>query len=262
MRASSRSSRFSLPVTGILIGLLGLFFFNGFFEKGLHVIQKPFVSVGTWIYQKSMPEEIQQLNVRLQEFVLDHVQLETLKRENENLKKTLGFIARQDVSSVMASIVSRSYTTDISVFSLDRGSRDGIQIGDPVIVKDGILVGKIIAVSSHSSTVRSLTDANLATAASILNQNQTIGVCEGMNGNLLKLKFIPLDTKLVVNDLVVTSGLESTIPSGLLIGLVNEVHMESNAPFLEAIVEPLSDIREYTAVHVLTTASREDLITL
>lgn len=259
MRTNSRSSRFSTARIGVIIIVIVLLFLQGFFERGLHFLQKPFAFFGTWIYQKSIPKDIQELQNRLADLAIDNAQLELTQRENSQLRETLNFVERQDLSSVMASIVSRSNTANLTIFSLDRGQRDGIKIGDPVIVKNGILVGKIINVTTSSATVQSLTDPNLATAASILNDNRTIGVCEGMNGNLLHLKFIPQDTKISVNDLVVTSGIESNIPSGLLIGLVNEVKMESNAPFLEAIVEPLEDMRQFTAVHVLISSSFDAL---
>lgn len=243
----------------IILLLLLLVFARGFFERTLHVFQRPVVAAGTWVSQKLhflntdtyAPERLDLLQNRLDEIVLDRVKFEELKRENKELRETLGFIERQDLQSVMASIVSRSRTTQSAIFSIDRGRDDGIQVGNPVIVKDGILIGKVVSVTSASATVHALTDPSVATAVSVLNQTQTIGVAEGMTGNLLHLKFIPQDTVLSVNDLVVTSGLESNIPSGLFVGLVNDVEQEANAPFLQAIIEPLIDMRQYTTVHVL-----------
>ena len=72
-----------------------------------------------------------------------------------------------------------------------------------------------------------------------------------MAGNLLKLNFIPQETVIEIDNLVVTSGLEPRIPSGLLVGIINDVHPEPNAPFLEAVIEPLVDSRLHTSVQVL-----------
>ncbi len=76
-------------------------------------------------------------------------------------------------------------------------------------------------------------------------------MAEGIAGNLLRLKFIPQQTSIQVNDLVISSGLETGVPAGLFIGLVNDVRPEQNAPFLEAVIQPLVDIRQYTIVNVL-----------
>lgn len=255
------SSRRSSRVMVALIAILFLFFLlaRGLFEQTLHIFQRPAVRAGTWVLN-ALPflepnnydsKRIGELENRVIELALDQTKLKQFTEENAALKATLGFIERQNVRSVMASVVSRSRDIQSSLFSIDRGREDGIRIGDPVIVKDGILVGKIANVTPKSATVLSLTDPTVATAVSILNQTQTIGVAQGLAGNLLRLRFIPQGTDLSVNDLVVSSGLESSIPSGLLIGLITDVQPEENAPFLEAVIEPLIDMRRYTTVHVL-----------
>ncbi len=259
MRVSPSKRPFSAITITVLAIVFLLLFARGFFERTLHVFQRPVVVAGTWVRSQLGyfdanafgPERVHKLEAQLRELALDQVRFEQLARENKELRETLGFIKRQDLQSVMASIVSRSSTTQTAIFSIDRGEEDGIRTGDPIIVKDGILVGKVVSVTPRSATVHALTDPYIATAVSVLNQTQTIGVAEGMAGNLLRLKFIPQDTVLSVNDLVVSSGLESSIPSGLLIGLVNDVQPEENTPFLQAIIEPLVDMRQYTSVHVL-----------
>lgn len=246
-------------IVAVLVLVLLFFFVRGFFERALHVFERPFVRAGTWVsdflpfldQERYNPARMEALENRVAKLAIDQAQLQQLKVENMALKATLGFLERQNVRSVMASVISRSRDAQSALFSIDRGKDDGIRVGDPVVVKDGILVGKISTVTSKSATVLALTDPAMATAVGILNQTQTIGVAQGMSGNLLRLKFIPQDTELFVNDLVVSSGLESSIPSGLLIGLVNDVQPEENAPFLEAVIEPLVDMRRYTNVHVL-----------
>ncbi len=259
MRATSSHRSIPTILAVVIVGFFLFVFARGFFERALHLFQRPLVVAGTWLNgnlsfldaDTYAPERVKELQTRLDVLAFDRVFFEQLQRENKELRETLGFIERQDLQSVMASIVSRSSTTHASIFSIDRGEKDGIHVGDPVIVKDGIFVGKVVHVTPRSATIHALTDPSVATAVSVLNQIQTIGVAEGMAGNLLRLKFIPQDTVLSVNDLVVSSGLESSIPSGLFIGLVNDVQQEENAPFLEAVIEPLVDMRQYTTVHVL-----------
>lgn len=240
----------------ITVFVLVLLFFltRGLLEQALHVLQRPFVAAGTWISGYD-PAHVRVLEEQVADLAIDQTRLKQLEIENASLKATLGFVERLDVRSVMASVVSRSRDIQSSLFSIDRGRDDGIHVGDPVIVKNGILVGKVLSVTPKSAAVLALTDPSMATAVGILNQTQTIGVAQGMAGNLLRLKFIPQGTQLSVNDLVVSSGLESTIPSGLLIGLINDVQPEQNAPFLEAVIEPLVDMRRYTTVHVLIQES-------
>lgn len=240
-----RRVRLSLMVVAIALILI---FARGWFERGIQIIQRPLARAGTWIYKQPNLSEFED---RLASLAIDKARYEQLIKENQELKEALNYLKRSDLSSVMATIIARSNTTQTSTFSIDRGEKDGIKIGDPVIVKDGVLIGKVILVTQKSSTVKTLSDPAVATAVSLLNQSQTIGVAEGMAGNLLKLNFIPQETAIEIDNLVVTSGLEPRIPSGLLVGIINDVRPEPNAPFLEAVIEPLVDSRLHTSVQVL-----------
>ncbi len=263
MRIKVQNRLFKKIGFGVVLFLLIVFLTTGVGERALHLFQRPLVFAGTWISQRFSSVRGSQLTAReisaLQQQVLDlavdRVRFDQLSRENKDLKDTLKFVDRQDLRLVTASIIARSNTTQTSTFSIDRGQQDGVQVGDPVIVKDGVLVGKVVSVTPKSSTIHSLSDPTVGTAVSLLNQSQTIGVAEGIAGNLLRLKFIPQQTAIGVNDLVITSGLETGIPAGLFIGLVNDVRPEQNAPFLEAVIQPLVDIRQYTIVHVLMRQS-------
>jgi rod shape-determining protein MreC len=147
--------------------------------------------------------------------------------------------------------VSRSIGPDASAFVIDHGSDDGVVVGTPAISGDGIMVGKVVAVTASSASVRVISDRNSATAVTLLNGTRTIGVAQGMSGALLSLEFIPQDERVSVNDIVVTSGLETSVPSGLLIGIVNSVETNPNAPFQQAVIEPLADVRRMSVVTVI-----------
>ncbi len=258
-RSNAHNLSFKISATLIIAFLLIFLLTRGFVERGLHIIQKPLVSVGTWIYQQTSflqnagqhAHQVKKAEERLAHLAFDRIRLETLEKENAELKEALGFLSRNAYRSVSASIVSRTRPEEASLFVIDKGDRDQVTIGDPVVVNDGVLIGKVVETSSHSATVQSITDPQIATAVGILGQSQTIGVAEGTSGNLLRLKFIPQDTQIQVNDLVVTSGLEARIPSGLFVGLINDVRPEQNAPFLEAFIEPIADVRQFSIVHVL-----------
>jgi len=253
---STRPGRIVLIVTILLIGIL----FHGFFNRLLQVIQIPLVSSATWITQRvglfQDAEHLTQEEVaRLKELEISYdllvVQQDAMKSEYEQLKKTLGFVEKASVRPLGAAIVGRTNQDGQSRLVINRGAEDGIRVGAPVIVEQGLYVGKVRSVSQTQSIVSTLTDLDHATAVSLLNETRTIGLIKGLNGNLTVLDFIPLDEKIEVDNLVVTSGLEEFIPSGLLVGYVNTVRPDQNGPFQEAVVEPMIDIRRYSSVVVL-----------
>ena len=244
--------------------LLSVVLARGYLNRLFQFVQIPFVQSATWITkQVGISQDVQSVSreeiARLKEietsFRLLTVQTDALLVEDEQLKKTLGFIQKGSVKPLGCSIVGRSIQNGQSRLVINRGSEDGIVVGVPVIVEDGLYVGKVLSVTGTQSVVSTVTDRDHATAVSLLNETRTIGLIKGLNGNLTVLDFIPLDEQIDVDNLVVTSGLEEHIPSGLLVGYVNTVRPDQNGPFQEAVVEPIVDVRRYASVVVLLPLS-------
>ncbi|MFC1788086.1 rod shape-determining protein MreC [Patescibacteria group bacterium] len=245
----------------IVLVIIIIFIFRGPLTSALSFIQTPLVSAGTWVTNQTLflfnkdyvsVSTVIDLENKLGAMASDQAKLELLIEENKQLKEQLAFLQRKQAVFLSAAITSRISAGNRNNFTIDRGSDDGLVIGSPVIVGEGILVGKISALTKTAATVTSITDNTLMTAVTLLNESRTIGLAEGMGGNLIVLRFIPHDQTVSVNDLIVTSGLEDNIPSGLLLGIVNTVRPDPTAPFQEAIVEPLADIARHHIVSVIT----------
>lgn len=240
-----------------------LVFFRGSVVGALHQIQRPFVQAGTWMSTHTIgawvPDgdtisHIQTLEEQRNALSIDHARLAELERENAHLRKQLSFVGQRTLNTIGASIVSRTLSPISSHVAIDRGSADGIQVGDPVIMLEGILVGRVIAVREHSATVRALTDPQMAISVNILNEGSVIGIANGQSGSLLSLELIPQEARIEINNLIVTSGLDTAIPSGLVVGLVNAVESDPTQPFQRAIVEPELNL---THEHVVSVIIRD-----
>ncbi len=251
-----------MMTAGILIAAIAVaaFVFRGSVARALAVVQRPLVAAGTWASVHAVgifdaaavsPERLARLEAQRNAAVVDHAELERLRVENEELRAQAGFVSRFRSRAVTASIVSRSVGPEASAFVIDRGADDGVEVGDPAVSGDGVMVGKVTAVTAGSATVRVISDRDSATAVALLNGTRTIGIAQGMSGALLALKYIPQDERVSINDIVVTSGLEENVPSGLIIGIVNTVTSDPTAPFQEAVLEPLGDVRRIHTVSIV-----------
>jgi rod shape-determining protein MreC len=257
---TSKYSRRLYLFSGIFLVILLLFL--GHAVNLLSTIQRPFLVMGTRIYEEVFffltagnisPEELETLITQRDQYMIDQTELIKLRDENESLLKLLGFVARTNYSVVSANITGRSINPDSNRFFIDRGREDGIREGQAVIVDDGIIIGKILSANPYTSTVAVLSDSDTALAVSVLNKTRTIGLLTGGTGNLLRMSLIPDEERIQINDIVVTSGLEEQIPSGLLVGAVNAVITNEQTPFQEAVIEPIIDPRRQYQVLVLTT---------
>ncbi len=247
-----------IPVLIVVSILLVVFIiFRGAVGSLFGIFQSPLASFGTVINStlsnffasKTITEdELASLFEERKSLAVDKVVFEKLVKENKELKELLQYKGRESGSIITASILARSLSDTSSTFIINRGEKDGLIGGEPIIVGNGFFVGKITNVGEASSVVTAVTDPNIATSISLLNETRTIGIAEGVTGNLIKVKFIPDEENVNVNDLVVTSGLESRVPAGLIVGIVNIVRPDPNAPFQEAVLEPLVDMKQFSNV--------------
>lgn len=263
MKSSATGKKRFRRTIGVLamVSVLALLFsFQGLLTVVISPVAIPLVRLGSWISDQMFwwQENSQITSGALQALYNDREALAILtqeiydlREENKVLRAELGFTQRAGVEYVAASVLSKSISHSVSRFVIDAGTDDGAQLGAAVVSGEAIYVGKITNIGKRSATVSALTDPSHSVAVSLLNESRTIGVATGTVGDLLQIDFIPTDDAIAENDLVVTSGLESLIPSGLIVGVVNTVTELTGAPFQQAIVEPLSDIRRLSVVLIL-----------
>jgi len=180
-------------------------------------------------------------------------QIEILKIENEQLKKQISFKQTRDLSQLSTKIIGKDIEGTEQSVMIEGGRRDGLKVGQPVIVEDGLLVGKISKVEENIAFVRLLSDNQNKVAATILNKDKSLGVVEGGYGISIKMNFIPRNEIITVGNQIVTSGLEENMPRGLLIGTVVAVENEAYQPFQKAILAPTADLSKLNLVSVLLT---------
>lgn len=196
-------------------------------------------------------EALEEKERQIMHLSVDYVELNALKEENEVLRKTLGFVSDQGYDAVVANIISRSVLPNRGFFTIDRGSKDGMELGMAVIYAEGVYVGKITKIYERTAIVTLTTDPNSRVAISKAGEHKLIGIVEGRGNRTALATLIPQEEELFGNDVLVTSGTEEKIPPDLLVGLVNEVLDESTDPFKEATLEPLVQTDYISAVAVL-----------
>ena len=174
-----------------------------------------------------------------------------LEQENFALRDQLGFFASTTIPHVGADVIGRDIDPLGTTIVVNAGSRQGLQVNQPVITGTGQLIGTVVRVSETTSIVRLLTDPQSRIAASVLNRDHSLGVVEGGYGISVRLNLIPQNEVVVPGDLIVTSGLEGTLPRGLYIGQVEVVEKKPQQPFQEAVLKTAADLHHVTVVSIL-----------
>jgi len=174
-----------------------------------------------------------------------------LEKDNADLRGLLNFKTRQNFNLLGAEVVAKNIEAADQVVILDRGSNDGVKVDQVIISGDGILVGKIIKVEETASYARLLNDNLSKIAATITNSDHNLGVVEGGFGLSIKMNFIPRNENVSIGDQIITSGIEPSIPRGLIIGKVAAIENESYQPFQEAVITPLVEYQKINLVNII-----------
>ena len=146
----------------------------------------------------------------------------------------------------------------VIVRRIDRGAREAIERGEPVLVAAG-LVGVVDEVGPVTSTVRLTTDPRTNLMVQIITRRDgqwragPEGVARGSDdGTAVTVQGIPRTADVAVGDFVVTSASpESPLPPYLIVGRVVQCDLKPAALFHNLVVEPRASAADAREVYVL-----------
>lgn len=230
----------------------------------LSVIQKPVSKVDTFITHKSylfankqkLLDYMKELEQKLEQNTIDIIQLSELERENNLLREQLNYFEKNIHEHVGTEVIGRTVDPLGTTILINKGEDTAITVGNPAIIQNGILIGKVISVMPHTSIVRLINDNNSKLGATILNNDRSIGLVEGGYGLGVHMNFIPQNEIVTPGDTIVTSGLSEGMPRGLLIGTVELVEKQPHEPFQQAVIHPLADMSDIDMVSIITNNKR------
>ncbi|HEY4723852.1 MAG TPA: rod shape-determining protein MreC, partial [Anaerolineae bacterium] len=113
------------------------------------------------------------------------------------------------------------------------------------------LIGRVDQVSLRSSKVQLLNDTSSAVNVRLQTSGVT-GLAAGQPDGSLLMQYIPLDAKVDVNDIALTSGLGGNLPRGLVVGQITSVQKHDVDLFQSAKLRAAADYDRVTIVLVIT----------
>ena len=187
-----------------------------------------------------------------------------LQAENyEKLKRLVDL--GEDYASlpkVAAQIIAKDPGNWYDVFVINKGSKDGIRVGNNVIAERG-LVGIVTSVGSRWARVRAIIDdSSSVSAMTVSSQDNFVvhGDLELIDEGMLRFEQLyDQEDVVTTGERVVTSAISENYVEGLFIGYVNEVVQDSNnLTKTGTIVTPI-DFAHLKYVYVITV-NKQDLL--
>lgn len=177
--------------------------------------------------------------------------------ENVRLRELLNSSTLIDTSVLVAELISISPDPRSHRIVLNKGSNDGVFVGQAVLDSEG-LMGQVVDVGPSISHALLISDSSHALPVQI-NRNGIRSVAEG-TGLLheLVLRHVSTTTDVKVGDLLVSSGLGQRFPVGYPVADISEVILDPGKPF--AIVKAVPRAQLNRSRHVLLVFSKTDRV--
>lgn len=206
--------------------------------------QEAFAFIPSYFNLKS---ENHLLRQKLVQWQLQSADLEERRYENQRLRRLLSLKEKNRYTYVPAEVIGWNTDQRLNTIVIDVGRSEQIRKYMTVVMEDGVL-GRIIEVGLTSSYVQLLTDRNCRISG-LVQRSREHGIIRYVNDALYME--LPLRADVRIGDRVVTSGLGETFPSGLPVGSIGQITLDSRQLFKQVSITPAVELNRLEEVFVI-----------
>ena len=187
----------------------------------------------------------------------ENARLQAVRAENEQLTALVQLQSGLEHQTVASRVISRETLETRRVVVLDKGTDDGIEEGDVVIVQGGALAGRVTDAGPTFSKVTLISDST-STVVGQLAESGKSGDVVGQAGGVLIMRNIDsavpisLDEEVYTAGIEVNAGIRSPYPKGLVIGSVVDVQRDANSVVQTAFLAPAAELDSFELALVIT----------
>lgn len=255
----------------ICIGLILISFrFGGYLSpvrnavgSAITPMQRGINIVGTYISDKldtfrsmgELTQENKQLKDQVSVLSYENKLLLQNKYELDELRKLYELDQKYlDYPKVAARIIDKDTNNWYNVFTIDKGTKDGLAVDMNVIAGNG-LVGIITECYYNHAKVRSIIDDKSAVWGMFLKTSDTC-VVKGdltlISEGKINVEFISKDAEVFDGYEIVTAHTSPKYLQGILIGYVRDIELDSNNMTKTAYLTPVVDFERLSEVLIIT----------
>lgn len=202
----------------------------------------------------ALQEQVDQLTIENSQLMQEKYELEEL-RELYKLDRSYS-----NFTKVAANVIGKDPGNWFNSFTIDKGTRDGIELDMNVLSGSG-LVGIVTKVGADWAQVRAIIDDTSNVSAMILSTADNCmvsGDLKLMSQGVISISQLKdNDNQVEFGAKVVTSQVSDKYHPGLLIGYVQDVSMDANNLTKSGTIAPAVDFEHLRSVLVITDKKRQ-----
>ena len=155
------------------------------------------------------------------------IKVDLLKKDNIRLREILSLQESYNNDNISAAVISRKTGSWWRQIILNKGSKDGVEIGSTVIGPGGLL-GIVNKTSFFTSSVTLLTSPQSKVGVWV-DRNQINGLLVGLGNDYPSLILYSKDADIKVGDFVSSSPASTLLPPNIPIGVVQSIDEPSKS---------------------------------
>jgi rod shape-determining protein MreC len=183
-----------------------------------------------------------------------------IQKENSQLKELLLTSSKADIRAMAAQILAVDTSNARQIVVLDKGKRDGVYSGQPVLDAKGVM-GQVIDVGPMTSTVLLISDSKSAVPVRNNRTGERAILVGTNNMERLSLINLPKTSSIQTGDVLVTSELGRRYPEGYPVGRILEVKNIPGEDFVKVIVSPVALLNRNRLVLLIWPDAEQEQLT-
>lgn len=155
-----------------------------------------------------------------------------LKKQLEEMKSLLNINnALSEYTQLSATVINRDLSYWYDTFTINKGEHDGVTIGMPAVVGEG-LIGKVISTTTFNSTIRLITATDVVEKISVKIQTDddyVYGILSSYDSETKThiIEGISQTDQIENGSIVTTTGMGDIFPAGVIIGKITGVRTDT-----------------------------------
>lgn len=240
---------------------------DNFISKGISTVVNPisgfFRNIGSSLREKmgglsdEEIKDIDELNLKVKKLEEENRKLREVVIRSEALQNEYDMIKSSNFELIAADITSLNNNSWYDVFTINRGLKDGVEMGDSVVMSgdntsDALegLVGRVTGVYSDYSEITAITDDTVRVSIRTIRSGDG-GILSGMKSGELKAYMFDQNSDVIVGDEIITSGLGGVIKKDIFVGEVSKVETDDTEMKKLVYIKPGVDFKHLRRVYVV-----------
>ncbi|WP_421860100.1 rod shape-determining protein MreC [Marinobacter salarius] len=207
--------------------------------------------------REDLQEENEALRARLLILERRALKYAALASENNELRKLMNSSEVLDDRVIVGEIVGVSPDPFSHEVVINKGSRDGVVVGQAILDANG-LMGQVQQTSSFTSRVLLVSDSSHAVPVEVVRNGLRAILLGNGDTSTLELVHVPDTADIREGDLLVSSGLGGRFPKGYPVAEVDQISKEPGEPFVKIRATPMAELNRSRLVLVVFSPEQDD----